>query len=144
MDSPHARYIPAEQGADWRRLANLPEPFLTADELVAVRGLIQERYGDTDTSPVGGPDDPPTGERAAGVEHPPAPPAAHLNVSWREWAVPAIVAVLEEHRQSIGSPLWSWIEWIAPKIADAIGCCPEQAAAALLGQPDPGPYPQED
>jgi hypothetical protein len=65
------------------------EPGLTDDELVAVRGLIQERYETPATDHL-------AGDSAGAVSDVPRSPApAHPN--WINWAVPAICEALTAH-----------------------------------------------
>ena len=72
----------------------VPEPPLTDDELVALRGMIQERYPD---SPLAGGDGP------AGLTNPPKSPAGPAPIDLATWLEPAVMTVLDNH---IPDPFW--------------------------------------
>ncbi len=123
------------------------EPSLTQDELVAVRGLIQERYdfrAGIQTGAGAEPTSPAHGVRgddsAPGVDSfPPSPPGARSDDAgpeWVGWAVPAICEVLANHHVSYrrGDALYGcyglsgdlhgrfedyceWIDHVAPILA---------------------------
>jgi hypothetical protein len=140
--------LAAQRSAD--DTPNPTEPGLTDDELVAVRGLIQERYFDAaeavmervvvpevkaarwerrirNGSPQSVPASSAAGASPSGVDSfPPNPPEGPL--SFVNWAVPAILTVLEDHY--IERPtglcrcgdcdtfdLAGWREHVAPLIA---------------------------
>lgn len=135
----HLDVTPQLYAALLERKAELAEPGLSDDELVGVRGLLQERY---ETSPaaadlggthsVGA-----AGERPPEVDHSPDPSGGPPD--WHGWAEPAICTALAGHLQqgcrcSCGEALWdaqSWREHVGFEIANRIACDPARAIAAL-------------